>query len=78
MKRYQSLEEVDRKNLDIISHYGSLVFQDLLWYEIGENDTLKEQMSTREAAQTKLEFLEAQGFVKRIEPEGIPHWALGK
>jgi len=77
MKRYQSLEEVDRQILDIISHYGSLVFQDL-WWEIGKEDTLKEQMPTREKAQIKLEFLEAQGFVKRIEPEGISHWTLRK
>lgn len=75
MKRYQSLDEVDRQILNIISHYGSLVIQDL-WWEISRQNNLNEQIPTKEKAQTKLEFLEVQGFVKRIEPEGILHWTL--
>ena len=77
MKGNQRLEEVDRKILDIISHYGSLEFLEL-WDEIGEDDALKHKILTREEALKKLEFFMAQGFVERVMEEGIPRWALKK
>lgn len=78
MKVTQNLEEVDRKILDIISHYGNLEFMEL-WYEIGEDDTLKEQIMTQEEALRRFELLEAQGFVKSVtDDEGMTRWALKK
>jgi len=78
MKVTQNLEEVDRKILDIISHYGNLEFMEL-WDEIGEDDTLKEHIMTEEEALRRFEFLEAQGFVKSVtDDEGITLWALKK
>ena len=76
MKATQNLEEVDRRILDIISHYGSLTFWDL-WDEIGEDDNLKAQIITKEEALRKLEFLVAQGLVEHLmEEEGIKQWTL--
>lgn len=76
MKRYQSLEEVDRKILEIISHYENLAFVDL-WYEIGEDDALKEQIMTTDDALKKLGLLTAQGYVECIRDEdGMPLWII--
>ncbi len=77
MKGNQSLEEVDRNILDIISHYGSLSLLEL-WDEIGEDDALKHQILTKEEALKKLEFFMEQGFVERVMEEGSPRWALKK
>jgi len=78
MKGNQGLEEVDRKILDIISHYGSLEFLEL-WDEIGEDDILKEQIMTKEDALERLDFLETQGFVERLlEEEENTLWTLKK
>jgi len=65
MKENQSLGEVDRKILDIISLYGNLGFLDL-WYEIGEDDALKEHSMTKEELSMRLEFFVAHGYVERI------------
>ena len=78
MKVTQNLEEVDRKILDIISHYRNLEFMEL-WDEIGEDDTLKEHIMIKEEALRRLEFLEAQGFLKSVtDDEGMTLWALKK
>ena len=78
MKGNQSLGEVDRNILDIISHYGSLTFLDL-WYEIGEDYVLKEQIMTKEELSRKLEFFVAQGYVESVkDSEGSTRWALKK
>ncbi|MBT3312085.1 MAG: hypothetical protein HN931_06225 [Desulfobacterales bacterium] len=76
MKENQSLEEVDRNILDIISHYGSLEFIEL-WYEIGEDDALKKHQMTKEELLMRLELLETQGFVEHfIISEESTLWVL--
>ena len=78
MKGNQSLGEVDRNIFNIISLYGSLEFLDL-WYEIGEDDVLKEQIMTKEELSRRLEFLVAQGYVESVkDSEGSTRWALKK
>ena len=76
MKGNHSLDEVDRKILDIISHFGSLTFLDL-WDEIGEDATLAAQIMSKEEALRRLELLMAQGHVESVkDSEGITRWAL--
>ena len=76
MKGNHSLDEVDRKILDIISHFGSLTFLDL-WDEIGEDATLAAQIMSKEEALRRLELLMAQGHVESVkDSEGITQWAL--
>ena len=78
MKGNKNLGEVDRNILDIISLYGSLEFLEL-WYEIGEDDALKEHPMTQEELLMKLEFLLAQGYVERImNSQESTRWALKK
>ncbi len=78
MKGNQSLEEVDRNILDIISLYGSLEFIEL-WYEIGEDDAMKKYQMTKEELLLILEFLETQGYVKHIMiSEESTLWAMKK
>ena len=76
MKGSHSLDEVDRKILDIISHFGSLTFLDL-WDEIGEDATLAAQIMSKEEALRRLELHMAQGHVERVkDSERITRWAL--
>ena len=78
MKGNQSLGEVDGNILNIISLYGSLEFLEL-WYEIGEDDALKEHLLTKEELSMRMEFLEAQGYVERImNTEETTQWTLKK
>ena len=79
MKGNESLGEVDQNILDIISLYGNLEFLEL-WYEIGEDDALKEHPMTKEELLMRLEFLVAQGYVERImnSKESTTRWALKK
>ena len=78
MKGNKNLGEVDRNILDIISLYGSLEFLEL-WYEIGEDDALKEHPMTQEELLMRLEFLLAQGYVERImNSQESTRWALKK
>ncbi len=78
MKDKQELDAIDQSILDIISLYGSLEFLEL-WYEIGEDDGLKKQLTTKEKLLRKLEFLVAQGYVERImNSEESTLWALKK
>jgi DNA-binding Lrp family transcriptional regulator len=76
MKGNHSLDEVDRKILDIISHFGTLTSLDL-WDEIGEDATLAAQIMSKEEALRRLELLMAQGHVERVkDSERITRWAL--
>ena len=77
MERKQSLEEVDQRILDILSHHGSLEFIEI-WYEIGEDDALKTQIMSKEELSKRLVFLETLGFLVRVSGEGITRWALKK
>ena len=78
MKGNQSLGEADRNILNIISLYGSLEFLEL-WYEIGEDDALKEHLLTKEELLMRLEFLMAQGYVEGImNSEESTLWTLKK
>jgi DNA-binding Lrp family transcriptional regulator len=70
-----SLDPIGQGILHILSRYESLDFLEL-WYEIGEDDGLKGQVS-KEALLNRLESLMARGFVERIrEAEGTARWAL--
>jgi len=78
MNGIQSLTEVDRNILDIISLYGCLEFLDL-WYEIGEADTLKEHPMTKKELLIRLKSLEAQGYVKGfMNSSKSIDWAMKK
>jgi DNA-binding HxlR family transcriptional regulator len=73
--RTHQLDPIGQGILHILSRYESLYFLEL-WYEIGEDDGLKGQVS-KEALLNRLESLMARGFVERIrEAEGTARWAL--
>lgn len=75
MKRYNSLDPLDKNILRILSLYESLDLWQL-WYEIGEDDATAESM-TQEEVFSRLESLRGRGFVKRIkEPPEAVKWAL--
>jgi len=78
MNGIQSLTEVDRNILDIISLYGGLEFLDL-WYEIGEADALKEHRMTKKELLIRLKSLEAQGYVEGFMNSGKgANWTVKK
>ena len=78
MKDKQKLDAIDQSILDIISLYESLEFLEL-WYEIGEDDVLKKQLTTREELSRRLEFLVSKGHVEPImDAEESTLWALKK
>ncbi len=78
MKDKQKLDAIDQSILDIISLYESLEFLEL-WYEIGEDDVLKKQLTTREELSRRLEFLVAKGHVEpSMDAEEGTLWALKK
>jgi len=78
MEKFNHLEAIDRKILEIISHYGNLNLLDL-WYELGECDDLKEIPVTEEEVVNRLWFLQDQGVVEcsKVSKEDI-WWALKK
>jgi len=78
MEKCNHLEAIDRKILDIISHYENLSSLDL-WYELGECDDVKEMPVTEEEIVSRLRFLQNQGVVEyaKVSKEDIL-WALKK
>ena len=78
MEKFNHLEAIDRKILEIISHYGNLNLLDL-WYELGECDDVKEIPVTEEEVVSRLRFLQNQGVVEcaKVSKEDIL-WALKK
>jgi hypothetical protein len=77
VKRNESLNAIDRKILRILALYETLDVVEL-WYEIGEDDISRENM-TEEEVLSRLEFLSLEGFVKCVqEPQGHVKWAINR
>lgn len=69
------MDAIDRMILRKLAIYESLDLLEL-WYEIGEDDALKESV-TKEEISNRLESLRAQGLVEHVmETEGDIRWAL--
>jgi len=69
MKRRNSLDEIDRSILRILSGYEQLTALQL-WYELGEDDVLNERL-TEEEVLNRLESLAKKGFVEIVKEEGL-------
>ena len=75
MVNRSTIDEIDGIILAKLSLYESLGHLEL-WYEIGEDDALKESV-TKEEISSRLESLRAQGLVERLtEAEGTIRWAV--
>jgi len=59
-----SLDQIDRSILRILSYYEKLTALQL-WYELGEDDTVKKRL-TEEEILGRLESLTAGGFLERL------------
>jgi len=69
------IDAIDRIILHKLSLYQSLDLVEL-WYELGEDDALKERV-TREELSSRLESLMIQGLVEQVKKsEGEIHWVL--
>ena len=76
MKKYQNIDIIDQTILEILSHYEGITSLDL-WYEIGEQDSLKMHSTTKMEILSKLEFLSKHGYVECIaDSEDIERWIL--
>jgi hypothetical protein len=74
----KDLDTIDRNILRTLSLYDSLALLEL-WYELGEDDAIKNERITREEALSRLESLMDQGLVERVRKgEGAIRWALRK
>lgn len=69
MKRRNSLDEIDRSILRILSGYEQLTALQL-WYELGEDDVVKERV-TEEEVSSRLDSLMKKGFVETVKEEGV-------
>jgi len=70
---HNRIDAIDRIILHKLSLYQSLDLVEL-WYELGEDDALKERV-TREELSSRLESLMVQGLVEQVEKrEGEIHW----
>ena len=69
MKARNSLDEVDQSILRILSAYGQMAPLEL-WYELGENDAVKERVTEGEIL-SRLESLTARGFAERLTSKGV-------
>ena len=75
MVNRSTIDEIEGIILAKLSLYESLGHLEL-WYEIGEDDALKESV-TKEEISSRLESLRAQGLVERLtEAEGTIRWAV--
>lgn len=63
MEEPSSLDEIDQSILRILSAYGQLTALQV-WYELGEDDTVKEAVAEGEI-RSRLESLMEKGFVER-------------
>ena len=73
MEGHNRIDAIDRIILHKLSLYQSLDLVEL-WYELGEDDALKERV-TREELSSRLESLMVQGLVEQVEKrEGEIHW----
>ena len=69
MKALNSLDEVDRGILRILSGYEQMACLEL-WYELGEDDALKERVTEAEVG-ARWEPLRKKGFVERVKEAGV-------
>jgi len=69
METPKSLDAIDQSILRILSVYEQLTPLQL-WYEFGEDDTVKERVTEGEIL-SRLESLTARGFVERLTSEGV-------
>lgn len=75
MEGRNRMDAIDQIILHKLSLYESLAPLEL-WYEIGEDDALKESV-TKEEISSRLESLKAQGLVEHVmEAEEDIRWAL--
>ena len=73
----QNIDIVDRAILDIVSHYDEGISSLDLWYEIGEQDSLRQYSITRHEIVKKLESLSKHGYVEcTTSSENIERWIL--
>jgi len=64
MQTHNSLDKFDQNLLRILSVYDQLTPLEL-WFELGEDDAVKERVSEEEVRE-RLESLETRGHVERI------------
>ncbi|NIS69202.1 MAG: hypothetical protein GTO12_09700 [Proteobacteria bacterium] len=69
MEAPKSLDAIDQTILRILSAYEQLTPLEL-WFELGENDTVKERATEGEIL-SRLESLTARGFVERLTSAGV-------
>ena len=69
MEARRSLDTIDQSILRILSAYGQMAPLEL-WYELGENDAVKERVTEGEIL-SRLESLTARGFVERVTSPGV-------
>ena len=75
MEGRNRMDAIDQIILHKLSLYESLAPLEL-WYEIGEDDALKESV-TKEELSSRLESLKSQRLVEHVrEAEGGIRWAL--
>jgi len=75
MKSANKLDPIDRRIIEILSHYEELGVLEL-WYELGETDRMPDRI-TREELSARLESLSTQGLVVQVEdPKGPTNWRL--
>jgi DNA-binding Lrp family transcriptional regulator len=69
MEGSNSLDEIDQSILRILSSYEQLTPLQL-WYELGEDDTVKERV-TEAGVRARLESLRKKGLVERVTEVGV-------
>jgi len=69
MEPQKSMDAIDRSILRILSGYEQLTALEL-WFELGENHTVKERMTEGEVL-SRLESLREKGFVERVTRPGV-------
>ena len=69
METPKSLDAIDQTILRILSAYEQLTALDL-WFELGENHTVKERVTEGETL-SRLESLTARGFAERLTSKGV-------
>jgi DNA-binding Lrp family transcriptional regulator len=68
MARRTTVDQIDKNILRILSTYEQLTALEL-WYEVGEDDSVKVNVTEQEIKR-RLESLKTRGFVERIKKKG--------
>ena len=69
METDSGLDPIDQSILRILSSYEEMTPLEL-WYELGEDDTVKERVIEAEV-RARLESLRKKGFVERVKEAGV-------